>query len=113
LKFTGKVTKGKLKLYDKEGFNRSLSKYEGDVWLEIKEAEKTHSPKQNAYYRAIIREIANELGYTEHEMHETVKTLFEIESTKDLNVADFSDYLDKIIRHFAQLGYPVQDPRGR
>ena len=43
----------------------------------------------------------------------TQKQLFGIESTKDLNVADFSDYLDKIIIHFAQLGYPVQDPRGR
>lgn len=113
MRFTGKVKDGKLKLYDKEGFNRTLSQYEGDVWLEIKEAEKTHSPKQNAYYRAIIREIANELGYTEDEMHQTTKDLFSIESTKDLSVNDFSDYLDKIIRHFAQLGYPVKDPRGR
>ena len=113
MRFTGKVKDGKLKLYDREGFKRSLHQYEGEVWLEVKEAEKTHSPKQNAYYRAIIREIANELGYTEDEMHKTTKQLFEIESTKDLSVADFSDYLDKIIIHFAQLGYPVQDPRGR
>ena len=113
MKFTGKVTKGKLKLYDREGFKRSLYEYEGEVWIEVKRAEKTRSPKQNAYYRAIIREIANELGYTEDEMHKTTKQLFEIESTKDLSVADFSDYLDKIIIHFAQLGYPVQDPRGR
>ena len=113
MKFTGTVKNGKLKLYDREGFKRSLSDYEGEVWLEVKQAEKTRSPKQNAYYRAIIREIANELGYTEDEMHKTTKQLFGIESTKDLNVADFSDYLDKIIIHFAQLGYPVQDPRGR
>ena len=113
VRFTGKVEDGKLKLYDREGFKRSLSKYEGEVWLEIKEAEKTHSPKQNAYYRAIIREIASELGYMEDELHQTVKRLFKIESTKDLSVADFSDYIDKIIIHFAQLGYPVQDPRGR
>ena len=113
MRFTGKVEDGKLKLYDREGFKRSLHQYEGEVWLEIKEAEKTHSPKQNAYYRAIIREIANELGYMEDELHQTVKRLFKIESTKDLSVADFSDYLDKIIIHFAQLGYPVQDPRGR
>ena len=113
MKFTGNIKDGKLKLYDREGFKRSLHQYEGEVWLEVKEAEKTHSPKQNGYYRAIIREIANELGYTEDEMHKTTKQLFSIESTKDLSVADFSDYLDKIIIHFAQLGYPVQDPRGR
>ena len=46
-------------------------------------------------------------------MHKTTKQLFEIESTKDLPTPEFSDYLDKIIIHFAQLGYPVQDPRGR
>ena len=113
MKFTGTVKKGKLKLYDREGFKRSLSQYEGEVWLEIKRAEKVHSPKQNAYYRAIIRDIANELGYTEDELHKTVKQLFGVESTKELSVADFSDYLDKIIIHFAQLGYPVEDPRGR
>ena len=113
MKFTGKVTQGNLKLYDREGFKRSLSQFEGEVWLEIKEAEKTRSPQQNAYYRAIVREIAKELGYTEDEMHNTIKELFSIKTTKDLSLSDFSDYLDNIIRHFAQLGYPVEDPRGR
>ena len=113
MKFTGRVKNGKLKLYDREGFKRSLFEYEGEVWVEVKRGEKVHSPKQNAYYRAIIREIANELGYTESEMHETVKELFKIESTKDLSVSEFSEYLDKIIIHFARLGYPVKDPRGR
>tara|TARA_Y100001973_G_C5176482_1_gene322292 strand:+ start:1300 stop:1641 length:342 start_codon:yes stop_codon:yes gene_type:complete len=113
MKFTGKVTNGSLKLYDREGFKRSLFEYEGEVWLEVKRAEKTRSPKQNAYYRAIIKEIGNELGYTEHELHETVKKMFGIESTKDLTVPEFSEYLDKIIIHFSKLGYPVQDPRGR
>ncbi len=113
MKFTGNIKDGKLKLYDREGFKRSLYDYEGEVWIEVKRAEKAHSPKQLAYYRAIIRDIANELGYTEDELHQTLKKMFNIETTKDLNVAEFSDYLDRIIIHFAKLGYPVEDPRGR
>ncbi len=113
LKFTGKVEKGKLTLHDRDGFKRSLSNYEGDIWLEIKEAPKMHSPKQNAYYRAIIRQLAKELGYTEQELHLTVKKLFKIESTKDLSQEEFSEFLDSLIIHFSQLGYPPEDPRGR
>ena len=113
MKFTGIVKDGKLELHDKTGFNRSLSKIEGEVWLEIKSAPKTRSPKQNGYYRYIIRDLANEFGYTEDEMHKTIKEHFDITSTKDLSVPEFSDFLDRIIVHFAQLGYPVQDPRGR
>ena len=58
LKFTGKVKKGKLTLYDPQCFKESLHRYDGDVWIEVKAAPKTHSPKQNAYYRAIIRQLA-------------------------------------------------------
>ena len=113
LKFTGKVKKGKLTLYDPQGFKESLHRYDGDVWIEVKTAPKTHSPKQNAYYRAIIRQLAKELGYTEEELHLTVKQLFNIESTKDLSQDEFSDFLDSLIIHFSQLGYPPEDPRGR
>lgn len=113
MKFTGSVKKGKLTLHDKEGFKRSLSRFEGEVWIEIKSAPKARSPKQNGYYRYIIRELANEFGYTENEMHKVVKNHFNISSTKDLSIAEFSEYLDNIIIHFAQMGYPLQDPRGR
>ena len=78
MKFTGNVKDGKLKLYDKEGFNSSLSKYEGEVWLEIKQAEETHSPQQNGYYRAIIRDIASEFGYTEDERSCSILNLLRI-----------------------------------
>ena len=113
MRFTAEIKGGKMTLHDEGGFKRFISKIEGNVWVEIKEAPVVRSAKQNGYYRAIIREIASELGYMEDELHQTVKRLFGIESTKDLTVAEFSDYLDMIIIHFAQLGYPVQDPRGR
>ena len=113
MKFTGSVKNGKLTLTDKTGFKQHLSQIDGDVWLDVKPLPKSRSPKQNSYYRAIIRDLGNEFGYTEQEMHQTAKDLFSIKSTKDLSIEEFSDFLDRIIVHFAQLGYPVEDPRGR
>ena len=113
MKFTGEVNNGKLTLHDKKEFKRVISEMDGNVWIEIKQAPHQRSHSQNGYYRAIVRDLSNEFGYTEDEMHKTLKSHFEITSTKDLTVAEFSDYLDKIIIHFGQLGYPVQDPRGR
>lgn len=113
MKFTAEVKDGKMTLHDKSGFNRFISELEGNVWLEVKQAPAQRSHKQNGYYRAMVREAGNEFGYTENEMHKTFKDLFEVSSTKDLTIPEFSDYLDRIIRHCAQLGYPLQDPRGR
>ena len=78
MRFTGKVTKGKLTLHDREGFKRSLYEYEGEVWLEVKKASKVRSPKQNAYYRVILKQVANELGYTDDELHKVIKNKFEM-----------------------------------
>ena len=113
MKFTGTVKDGVLKLHDRQGFKRSLYDFEGEVSLEIKKAVKQRSPKQNSYYRVVIKQVANELGYTEDELHQEVKRKFQIESTKDLEQHEFSDFLDQLIIYFAQLGFPVQDPRGR
>tara|TARA_R100000664_G_C2714365_1_gene110031 strand:- start:523 stop:867 length:345 start_codon:yes stop_codon:yes gene_type:complete len=111
MKFTGTVKKGKLALHDKDGFNRFLNEIEGDVWIDLKTAPKTRSPQQNAYYRTIIRQIGIHLGYNEDEMHDVIKAKFKIQSTKDLDVEEFSELLDRIIRFAATLGFIVQDPR--
>ncbi len=114
MRFTGEIKDGKLKLYDTSGFKRYISKLDGSVWIDVKVAPKSSSPQQNGYYRYIIRELANHLGYTENEMHKTFKEKFGIESTKHLSVDDFSDYISKIQRFSAtELDYPIEDPRGR
>tara|TARA_R100000329_G_scaffold29113_1_gene26791 strand:- start:238 stop:579 length:342 start_codon:yes stop_codon:yes gene_type:complete len=113
MKFTGTVKDGKLTLTDKSGFKRLLSDIEGDVWLEIKLLPKSRTAKQNAYYRAMLKEVGNELGYTEQELHQTLKEMLDVESTKNLTVEEFSDYLDKITIHFAKIGVQVLDPFGR
>ena len=111
MKFTGSVKKGKLELHDKKSFNEFISQNEGDVWVIVKSMPNTRSPQQNNYYWIVIKSVANEIGYTYDEMHQIVKNKFEIESTKDLEQDEFSDFLDRIIRYFAEQGFPVEDPR--
>ena len=111
MKFTGSVKKGKLELHDKNSFNEFISQSEGDVWIIVKPMPKTRSPQQNAYYRTIIRQIGLHLGYPEDEMHEVMKEKFKVKSTKDLDIEEFSELLDKIIRLAAEYGFIVKDPR--
>ena len=111
MKFTGTVKKGKLELHDKNSFNEFISQSEGDVWVIVKSMPKTRSPQQNNYYWIIIKSVAKEIGYTHDELHEIVKVKFEIEYTKELEQDEFSDFLDRLIRYFAEQGFPVEDPR--
>ena len=113
MRFTALIKDGKLSLHDKEGFYRLISQIEGEVWLDIKTAPKSRSPKQNNYYWIIIKQVANEIGYTDNELHEIVKKKFDIESTKELEQVEFSDFLDRLIIYFAGLEIVVEDPRGR
>lgn len=111
MKFVGNVKKGKLTLYDLKGFKEYIYQFEGDIELDVKLAEKSQSPQQNAYYRVIIRELGKELGYNEHEMHQTIKEKFEIESTKNLSSDEFKDYIDNIIRWASmEMGIVLPDP---
>ena len=98
MKFAGKIKNGKLTLDDNLGFRDYLRLIEGDVHLEIKPAEKVRSPQQNAYYRVIIRILSKELGYTEAEMHKTMKERYQIQSTKELSKAEFTELIEAIKR---------------
>ena len=111
MKFTGTIKKGKLTLHDRNSFNEFISKSEGDVSVFVKSIPKTRSPQQNNYYWMIVKSVAKEIGYTEDEMHEVVKVKFKIDSTSKLEQDEFSDFLDRLIRYFAELGFPVEDPR--
>ena len=112
MKFAGKIKQGKLTLDDNLGFRDYLYLIEGDVHLEIKPAEKVRSPQQNAYYRVIIRILSNELGYTEQEMHETIKDKYDIGSTKQLSVDEFTEFIE-IIKRWAVTDMGIVLPNAR
>ena len=111
MKITGTIINGKLTLHDKRSYNEFISQNEGDVSIVINHLPKSRSPQQNNYYWMIIKSVAKDIGYTHDEMHEVVKVKFKIDSTKNLEQDEFSDFLDRLIRYFAELGYPVEDPR--
>tara|TARA_R110000824_G_scaffold392733_2_gene591310 strand:- start:156 stop:500 length:345 start_codon:yes stop_codon:yes gene_type:complete len=111
MKFTGTIKDGVLNLHDKKGFENYLNNTEGDVWVDVKPSPKARSSQQNNYYRLIVKQIGDHLGYNPDEMHDIIKQKFEIASTKDLSVEDFSEILDRIIRFAATLGFVVEDPR--
>ena len=112
MKFAGKIKQGKLTLDDNLGFKDYLYLIEGDVHLEIKPAEKVRSPQQNAYYRVIIRILSKELGYTEQEMHETIKKKYDIGSTKQLSVEEFTELIE-IIKRWAVIDMGIVLPNAR
>ena len=44
-------------------------------------------------------------------MHDVCKAHFRVGSTKEMNVDEFSDYIDRVIQYAAEQGFPVKDPR--
>ena len=110
MKFTAKIEDGKIKWHDTEGLRNYLSKVEGEAYIDIKPSD-SRSTAQNNYYWIMLREFGQQCGYHEEEMHDVCKTHFKIKSTKELNVDEFSEYLERIHQWAAEQGFPIQDPR--
>ena len=99
-----------MKLLDREQFDNVISKLQGDYYIELKETGVRSAP-QNNYYWNIVRILADELGYTENEMHETIKNHFDIESTKTLSTKEFASFIEKLVRWSAiELNIVIPDP---
>jgi len=110
LRFPCTIEKGKMTLSNKEDFDKALSKLQGSYYIELREAG-VRSPQQNNYYWSIVTILGDELGYTDHEMHSTIKTHFNIESTKTLSTKEFAKFIEKLIRWSAiELNIVIPDP---
>ena len=71
LRFACNIENGKMTLTNREEFDRAISKLQGEYYIELKETG-VRSSQQNNYYWNIVRILAEELGYTENEMHSTI-----------------------------------------
>jgi len=110
LRFPCKIEKGKMTLLDKSQFDNAISKLQGEFYIELKETG-VRSSQQNNYYWNIVRILADELGYTEKEMHNTIKNHFEIESTKTLSPKEFATFIERLVRWSAiELNIVIPDP---
>ena len=111
LRFSCKIKNGKMVLDSKDEFSKAIMGLNGDYYIELKPTG-VRSGQQNNYYWGIIRILADELGYTEQEMHHTVKGHFEVESTKNLTSKEFADLIERIIRWSAmELNIVIHDPK--
>lgn len=98
-------------LVNRQEFDNAIDKLSGNYYIELKEAG-VRSSQQNNYYWKIVNILADDLGYTEQEMHSTLKNHFNIESTKTLSTKEFSKLIEQIIRWSAiDLGIVIPDPK--
>ncbi len=103
LRFVCEVVDGEITIHSFDAPN-------GTYYLELKKTE-TRSPKQNNYYWFVVEILAEDLGYTQQEMHTTLKNHFDITSTKHLSKKEFADFLERIIRWAAiDFGIALPDP---
>ncbi len=117
----GQVKEGKLKLDVPQSYLVELSKFEGQrIELTIRKERHTRSLNQNKYYWGVIIEIlSNNFGYDKEEMHEALKFKFlkkhedtdlvTVGSTAKLSTAEFTEYIDGVVR-WAATEYQVVIP---
>ncbi len=110
LRFACTIKNGKMSLLNRAEFDNAISKLQGEYYIELKETG-VRSSQQNNYYWNAVRIIAEELGYTENEMHATIKNHFEIESTKTLSTKEFASFIERLVRWSAiELNIIIPDP---
>lgn len=111
-KFHGTIHKGRLVLDDKDGFKLHIDTLGNNkdktqrVTVTLCKFRKARSTNQNSYYHGVIvRMLADELGYTDEEMHEAIKWQFlqkkgakipTVRSTSDLSTVEFEDLMSRI-----------------
>ena len=110
MRFTAKIENGKIEWHDADGLARYLYDVEGEVHVDIRPSNMRNTA-QNNYYWAILREFGQQVGYHPEEMHEVCKSHFKVKTTKEFEVGEFSEYIDRVIDWAAEQGYPVKDPR--
>lgn len=118
----GKIKEGQIIV--QRFFRDEVKRMEGKQ-VEIKSLLNSRSQQQNRYMWGIVYKIiGDELGMTSEEVHEVYKEKFlsykkEIKgkfytftkSTTELNVVEFGEYLDKVIRHASsELGLIIPEP---
>tara|TARA_Y100000592_G_C5416444_1_gene290879 strand:+ start:515 stop:865 length:351 start_codon:yes stop_codon:yes gene_type:complete len=111
MRFTAKIINGDIIFHDKNGLKKHLSQIEGnECYIDIKPS-KQRNTAQNNYYWQILKEFGRQCGYHAEEMHDVCKVKFKIKSTKELNVDEFSEYIERVVQFAAEQGFPVKDPR--
>ena len=114
---------------DKKSLIQYLKELENDYIVEVKKRRDNRSNMQNSYYwKCIVQELGNSLGYLPNEMHDILRAKFlqewqmvsvndkkvglnKIGSTATLNTKDFEVYAEQIrIWAITELGIRLMLP---
>tara|TARA_R100000664_G_scaffold18653_1_gene27708 strand:+ start:70 stop:453 length:384 start_codon:yes stop_codon:yes gene_type:complete len=114
---------------DKKMLFDFLKSLENNYIVEVKKKRDTRSNRQNSYYwKCIVQELANSLGYFPDEMHDILRSKFlsewemieinekkiginKIGSSRSLNTKAFEVYADQIrIWALTELGIRLMTP---
>ena len=98
-----------LKILNRNKMNEFLETLEGEVDITISEVSSRTHFQNNYYWKIACKMFGEELGYTKEEMHEVLKHKFNIESTSKLDMDEFRDYLDRILR-WAAVDFSITLP---
>jgi hypothetical protein len=93
------------------------------IWkVQVTERKHIRNLSQNDYYWAILEGLSDHLGYTKEEIHELLKYKFLkyakeiagqpvviVPSTTDLDTAQFSDYIENVLKFANEYGCSFQD----
>jgi hypothetical protein len=102
--FRGRVEHNKLKLDNREGFQKLIESL-NDKKIEIILRERTvgRSEQANRYYRGIvIQDMADFAGFTNLEMHNVMKKELGIVTTTKLSTKEFQEYVEHVRRIAAE-----------
>jgi len=104
--FNGEIYKGKLNIYDKEGFRKYINSVYGQVEIIVRRKKEIRSLKENNYYwGVVIRLTADYAGLLDDEMHKAWQWKFlrkqtgkieTVRSTTSLSTVEMEEYLEKI-----------------
>ena len=111
---------GKLTQEQMEQLRSFLGKCKGDYVIEVKKYRKNRSNAQNRTLWDIYRQVSDQTGYEQEEVHamcgfkflqdHTKKTPF-VKSTASLDTSEFCQYIDKIVRFFTvECGFIIYLP---
>ena len=98
--FYATVVDGKIKFDNPNLWDRYYKRLSGQsIEISVKPLGKKRNVKQNRYYwKVIVKRVSDYLGYSDREVHEILKNRFDVDSTKNLNVYEFSEYIEDICR---------------
>ena len=106
MRFTAKIKDGRIRWHDEKALAEHLSLIDSEeVYIDIK-ASKVRNAAQNNYYWAILRDWGRDIGDDDiNYMHRVAKSGYKIDSTKELYVHEFSEFLFFVERYARNNGW--------